>query len=165
MRFIKLSISLLCLVFVGKAYPINFDPNWITVQSNKITYPYAKSLFMVNSISMYQQGIDDSLAVKGPCYKNKNPWLAFGLALGPGIVVHGLGHYYAGRKKTALILFGTEILATGLAFIERNQIRKENSRRVDAPLLGVYLFSYLYASWMYDVIFAPSKIIEDNKKH
>ncbi|MCA9546489.1 MAG: hypothetical protein KC613_18920 [Myxococcales bacterium] len=40
--------------------------------------------------------------------------LAGGLALGPGLVLHGLGHYYAGDHATAKVLFAAELVSVGL---------------------------------------------------
>ncbi len=161
-----IKLIFLILILAGKAFPINFDPHSMTGQSDvNITHSLIRPLFLVADVSKYQIMMSDSVDTKDFYFKKKSPWVAFGLALGPGIVVHGLGHYYAGHKKAAWILFGTEIAAGVLMIWDYNRWQKNGPHITDAPLLGVYAGCYLYASWLYDVMGAPCKIDMENKKH
>lgn len=90
-----------------------------------------------------------------------NPSAAFALSLGPGALVHGLGHYYAGERRTAGLLFLTEL--AGLALMNLNhpegpleQVVGATNRRsldkADLAPLGRVLF---FGSWLYDLAKSP----------
>jgi hypothetical protein len=77
------------------------------------------------------------------------------LAIGPGFLVHGLGHYYAGDNQTALTLLLAEI--AGIALIIAGNVIDENSNGAGSTggtrnalvHSGVLLF---FGSWAADII-------------
>jgi hypothetical protein len=157
---------LLCFqsILPGIANAIKFNPSSITTQTNdKIANFRLRPLMLVNNISLSRMEGGDSITSTVPLYTKKNPWIAFGLALGPGCFVHGLGHYYAGHKKAAWVLLGTEILASAIVAWDYNRWHKTYPHGTDRVSLGFFAGLYIYTSWMYDVIWAPSKVLEDNK--
>jgi hypothetical protein len=46
--------------------------------------------------------------------KRKDPSKAFVYALGPGAIVHGAGHFYAGETSMGFVLLGSEMLGSVL---------------------------------------------------
>jgi len=78
----------------------------------------------------------------------KSPTTALVIALVPGSVVHGAGHFYAGKTGTALGLFGAEIIGAGLIYagvlgsIFEGMEGSENRGGEDAALIvGLSLFA------------------------
>jgi hypothetical protein len=158
----------LFLIIASSTYAIKFDPQSIIIQNHYGgSFHQPRSLVLADNIPICisPNATGDSTFTKKGLYKKKSPWLAFGLALGPGFVVHGLGNYYAGHKKAAWVLFGTEIFATTIIVWDYNRWRINKSYTTDKVSLGFFAGLYLYTSWMYDVIWAPSNVLEDNKKH
>jgi TM2 domain-containing membrane protein YozV len=45
--------------------------------------------------------------------KKKSPLIALGIAFFPGIIVHGAGHFYAGKPKTGSLLLVGELVGVG----------------------------------------------------
>ncbi len=96
--------------------------------------------------------------------------MAVTLALGPGLAVHGVGHFYAGRPVTGAALLAAELGAVYLAYrggtdIMRAQANgvfdtnspnlgqsEEFSRGAGLAAVGVAVF---LASWLYDLTGAP----------
>jgi hypothetical protein len=84
----------------------------------------------------------------------------------PGIVVHGAGHFYAGKKMTSALLFGAELGGVALVFYGVNLgIGEMDSERTATPNVvaagGAALF---LGSWIYDIIGAPLTIVKENEK-
>lgn len=105
-----------------------------------------------------------------PARADKNPSAAFGLALVPGALVHGVGNHYAGERKTGTILFLTEIFGLALMNLDHpdngvdQQIgNREGSRRGDGSTqaLGRALF---VGSWLYDLASAPDAARRRNRR-
>lgn len=89
------------------------------------------------------------------------PQTAFLLALGPGALFHGLGNRYAGERKTANLLFVTELFGLALLAMDHpkgsldGQVGDEPSRTLsggELETLGRVLF---FGSWLYDLASAP----------
>ncbi len=100
-------------------------------------------------------------------YERKNPWIAFGLAWGPGFLVHGLGHYYIGDKKTAYLLLSAEAVSVSLFYLERRMGRDfgNDGLERDMSLIGFLGAAVFVSSYMYDYIGAPYKANKRNKEH
>jgi len=100
--------------------------------------------------------------------KLKSPTTALVIALVPGSVVHGAGHFYAGKTGIALGLFGAEIVGTGLIYagvigsIFEGMEGSEKRGGEDAALIiGLGLF---VGSWVYDVVASPLVVKNQNDK-
>ena len=100
--------------------------------------------------------------------KLKSPTTALIIAIVPGSVVHGAGHFYAGKTRTAIGLFGAGIVGAGLTLtgalenIFEGMEGSENKDGADAALIiGLGLFA---GSWIYDIIGAPHAVKNQNDK-
>jgi hypothetical protein len=101
----------------------------------------------------------EPVATAGP----KDPSKAFLIALLPGSLVHGAGHFYAGKTTTGLLLLGSELL--GAAFVlggtSTGWGRSSPTREGFAvALAGGTLF---FGSWIYDMIKSPLIVQKQNR--
>jgi hypothetical protein len=107
--------------------------------------------------------------------KLKSPYWALFYAVMPGMFYHGAGHFYAGERKIAIILF---MIGTGGSFVAlagvmgdpapemddetsngENQIDDETRDR--ALWVAAVLF---FSTWIYDLVDAPLAVKRQNKK-
>jgi TM2 domain-containing membrane protein YozV len=96
--------------------------------------------------------------------KRKEPFKAFIYALVPGAVVHGAGHFYAGKPWTGLILFGSELAGVGLFYLGAVTAMGDGEYSPGGAVAvgtGVTLF---FGSWVYDAVFAPLSIKRKNEE-
>jgi TM2 domain-containing membrane protein YozV len=96
--------------------------------------------------------------------KLRDPNHAIFMALVPGSVVHGAGHFYAGRPATGLILFGGELAGAGLFYLGAVTAigdGKYSPGGAVAVATGATLF---FGSWAYDLVFAPLSISRRNEE-
>jgi TM2 domain-containing membrane protein YozV len=99
--------------------------------------------------------------------KPKSPWIALGIALVPGAVVHGAGHFYAGRIKTGFLLLGTEVVGASLLFGAALASFAEamgGESNPNAELWGFGGFLLFVGSWVYDVVGSPIAVKKRNKE-
>jgi|GEM_PF-5284566 len=104
-----------------------------------------------------------------------HPGVAASLAIAPGILVHGSGHFYAGRPVTGTALLLVEAASLYMAYrggmdiyaatrnfnIEENQGRSgQVSYGIGMAVGGVMLF---LASWFYDITGSPIAAVETNQ--
>jgi TM2 domain-containing membrane protein YozV len=101
--------------------------------------------------------------------KKKSPLIALGIAFFPGIIVHGVGHFYAGKPKTGSLLLigelvGVGCIAAGIVVISLGVFTKVGTlgaADIMEELSGLasglmYVGSGLFlGTWIYDVVFAP----------
>ncbi len=132
----------------------------VAVRSNSFTY-----LTVQDTTSTDTSHKDTGVTKPG---KLKSPTAALVIALVPGSVVHGAGHFYAGKTKTAIGLFGAEIVGAGLTFVGvlgnafQGMEGSGNKDAVDAALIiGLGLF---VGSWIYDVVGSPFVVKNQNDK-
>jgi TM2 domain-containing membrane protein YozV len=102
------------------------------------------------------------------------PGIAATLAFAPGIVLHGSGHFYAGRPLTGTLLLLAEAGAVYMAYrgitditsvvdeIDLEDINyygqsEQLSRGVGMAIGGLMLF---LTSWLYDVTGSPLAVLE-----
>jgi hypothetical protein len=108
------------------------------------------------------------------------PGVAISMAIAPGIVLHGSGHFYAGRPLTGSLLLlaeagsaymayrgATEIAATAKGYDLEKNLGESGpiSRNLGLAVGGVMLF---LSSWFYDMTGSPIAAMEQNqeqKKH
>lgn len=99
--------------------------------------------------------------------KKRSATAAFLIALVPGSVVHGAGHFYAGKPKTGFVLMGTEIVGIGLFMVGAISSLPDNVREGDGEgdgeTIGFVGFSLFMFSWLYDMINAPLKVKKQNQ--
>jgi hypothetical protein len=96
----------------------------------------------------------------------KDPNTALYYALVPGFFVHGAGHFYAGKSRTALALFGVEMLGLGFLYLGGLAGLPDGSTdnfTRQAVFLSIAAGLFL-GSWYYDVMNAPQAAREHNKE-
>lgn len=121
------------------------------------------------SFSYSQQTLPPSAQKSNIKTKKKSPWVALGIAFFPGIIIHGAGHTYAGKHKTAALLFTSELIGLGLigagiviisltVFTKVGTLGAADISCETSGLVNI-LFgtgSVLFVgSWVYDVVGAP----------
>ena len=87
------------------------------------------------------------------------------LAIFPGFFLHGAGHLYAGKPKTALLLFSVEIVGTLLMI--RGSVRETagSKDKDESPILDMLVGSFFYlGSWFYDLIGSPLEVKKRNEE-
>ncbi len=75
-----------------------------------------------------------------------NPVSAGVLAVFPGFIIHGLGHFYIGEYSTGGLILGSEVFAFALSLVIPEDI----------------LF---WGGWLYDVIASPIKASKMRKEY
>lgn len=101
--------------------------------------------------------------------KLKSPNLALTYAVIPGFIVHGAGHFYAGRRTTGIVLLACEVV--GCTFFTVGALDQAVSHLEDAHpsdgasgegliVIGTILF---VGSWTYDMIGAPLAVQKYNQ--
>lgn len=94
--------------------------------------------------------------------------IALGIAFFPGVIIHGAGHFYAGKPKTGSLLLvgelvGVGCIAAGIVVISLGVFTKVGTLGAadvtEASGLAsglMYVGSGLFlGTWVYDVVFAP----------
>jgi hypothetical protein len=128
----------------------------LAIRSNSLNYLYTQEPSRVDSIYKVDTR-PDSL-------KLKNPNTALLIAVVPGVVVHGAGHFYARKPLTGLVLLTAEV--AGLIFWLRGHLiasgwsSSKESMEGDV-IIGMGLF---FGSWIYDIVRAPKIIEEHNER-
>jgi hypothetical protein len=91
------------------------------------------------------------------------------IAIFPGLLVHGLGHRYAGDTDTAneiLLMEGYSLLTAGLggALYAIGESEDADAVRVAGWIgMGVGGAGFL-GTWLYDLVYTPSAIEEHNRQ-
>lgn len=143
----------------GVSYsPMNISHSMdVAVRSNPFNYLTVQETTETDTIY--------KTANKSKPAKLKSPTTALVIALVPGAVVHGAGHFYAGKTKTAVGLFGAEILGAGLTGLGllgslRGDTGGEGGEGGEVVIaLGLGFF---FGSWIYDIVESPSVIKRQN---
>ena len=121
----------------------------------------------VDSVFLFIEQRNDSDKVSSSdSIKLKSPWIAFGIALVPGAVVHGAGHFYAGKIKTGFLLLGVEVVGASLVMTAALAGFAEamgGESDLDVELWGIVGFALFVGSWAYDVIGSPIAVMKRNK--
>ena len=101
-----------------------------------------------------------------PRYKSEQT--ATMMAFFPGIIVHGMGHIYAGAPITGVILFVTEMLSIPMIFESTSSIfyfgpykQKYSGIKNGLEFTGILLF---LGSWIYDFAHASTAARNYNNK-
>jgi len=109
--------------------------------------------------------MEDSIRVDGAdSTRLRDPNYAIFVALVPGAVVHGAGHFYARKVRTGFILLGCELVGAGLGYlgaVTGIESGEPSPGGKVAIATGVTLF---WGSWAYDLVFAPLGIKKENEE-
>lgn len=145
-------------VFLSSGKPILHSMD-LTMNRGSFTYLYTQGQSRIESIYKNQKPPDT--------LRLKNPNIALLIAILPGSVVHGAGHFYAGKPLTGVALLGLEIIGTGLVFfgaVEGLGEAMEGGSKGNPEgtmLIGLSLFLF---SWIYDIIGVPLTIARENER-
>jgi TM2 domain-containing membrane protein YozV len=130
----------------------------------------ASSAFAQHTASLPSSQVQDSTRIHfSDSLRLKNPNLALAYAVIPGFIVHGAGHFYAGRRTTGIVLLACEVV--GCTFFTVGALDQAVSHLEDAHpsdgasgegliVIGTILF---VGSWTYDMIGAPLAVQKYNQ--
>jgi hypothetical protein len=142
-----------------------------TACPSTITQPYLsknsvlKSPQIKYSPFLLAQQLQDLTAVKKmSSLKLKSPYFALFYSFVPGIIVHGSGHFYAGKTNTGYLLLGTEAAGLLLLYLGFEEALGGSAYRNDADVMGWTELALFSGSWLYDVIGSPIAVQKQNQK-
>lgn len=167
-RTIGLVIFLICFLSVKSHSTTDKIQTYVSRGSSltQLSSPKSSLLQSEHLNLLFAQQTNDSAKVANfDSRKLKNPWIAFGIALVPGSIVHGAGHFYAGKIGTGFVLLGSELVGTGLIVVGLvggiETITGEPREGWVIELeVGLVLF---VGSWIYDIIGSPIVVMKSNK--
>jgi TM2 domain-containing membrane protein YozV len=115
------------------------------------------------------QQMEDSIRVHtSDSLKLKDPNMALLYAVVPGVVVHGSGHFYAGKTGTGAVLLGAGVVGGAVFFIGGvgkgfSQMEGGEAWKYGDVLMvfGAVLF---VGSWIYDLVGAPHAVQRQNRE-
>jgi hypothetical protein len=125
------------------------------LKSSQIKY----SLFL-----LAQQSQDSTAVKKMNSLKLKSPYMAIFYSVVPGIIVHGSGHFYAGKTNTGYLLLGTEAAGLLFLYLGFEEALGGSSYQNDADIMGWTGLALFSGSWLYDVIGSPIAVQKQNQK-
>ncbi len=130
-------------------------------------------LICFSGVLFAQSGMSD-VVIDETILEPKDPILGTVVAIGPGLLAHGWGQFYAENYKMGLALFGLElvsIITIGVGYVEfsnpnnlTDYAAANNVKRAGAITLaaGVLLF---VATWVADIALAGNAAMQYNKEH
>lgn len=108
--------------------------------------------------------MEDSTKVHLPnSLKLKSPYMAAFYSVIPGVLVHGCGHFYAGKSGTGCLLLGLEAGGVVLLYVSFLSAFGGAARQTDTDAIaftGLLLFG---GSWVYDFVASPIVVVRQNK--
>ena len=128
-----------------------FKPNRLLAELNCIDNILSKD----NDIKLQNKENNDKINDLRCC----SPYATFAIALIPGAVVHGAGHFYIGDKKTGWTLAKLEIISIGLFGIFTYTALSEGGRGDIAVLSLISSAGLFLGTWFYDIIGATYKTV------
>ncbi|MDH4222977.1 MAG: hypothetical protein OEV55_05485 [candidate division Zixibacteria bacterium] len=165
-------ITLILLTVLVSSSSVLAEETIVFSESNKPVLQAMKLSLKSNSLSyLYtMQSTNEDLAYKDnkspDSLKLKDPREALFYAILPGFIVHGAGHFYAGKPKTGAFLVVGEVIGAGLIFLAGLASMPDNntssSGGVDAiAFIGVSLFA---VTWLYDIVESPFVVKRNNQR-
>jgi hypothetical protein len=162
MKRSSLSVTLVViyvLVLSVKVYSSTDKPQTYVSKSGSISSPQ----YEYSGLLLAQQMKDSTRVESFDSIKLKDPNMAILYAVIPGIVIHGAGHFYAGKRTTAAVLFASGFIGAscvyvgGLSGLERTAPTETGYILI---ITGAILFT---GSWTYDLIGAPLAVQKQNQ--
>ncbi|MDH4222975.1 MAG: hypothetical protein OEV55_05475 [candidate division Zixibacteria bacterium] len=172
MKKLNLVFSVLAILIIGS--DVVKAENTITFSHSNENIVQAMELSVKNNSFdyLYAQGISSGdtlfkLRDRSKPANLKSPTTAFVIALVPGSVVHGAGHFYAGKPGRGMFLFGMELLGAGLlywgALSSSLGEQSENDSSNDGKLHEFFGVTLFVGSWVADMIGAPKVVKNHNE--
>jgi|GEM_PF-540692 len=180
-RFATRSIAFGILLIVSPwvyTYPSTHDiQTYVSLNASTSLSPQSAGFLLA-------QQVEDSTAVpkadsirgtRSPAVKLKNPYMALGIAVYPGIGLRGAGHWYAGKEGTAMILAGAMVVGGLLLVVPGYGYRdtetcgdtlngdrnNDGSLELACAVTGLVLVA---GSWVYDIVGAPLAVKRQNAR-
>jgi hypothetical protein len=162
-KVIALSIALIGGLWVY-SYASPGDAQTYVSRSGSIDF----ALEGPSSFSLAQHHEDSIRVHTLDSLKLKDPNMALLYAVIPGVLIHGSGHFYAGKTKTGAVLLGSELV--GGTFFSIGVVGKGMSQLEGGEpwkygnvfmAFGGFLF---FGSWIYDIIGAPLAVQRENRE-
>jgi len=159
----KIWLACLVLIICSEAFAGSFESSLLADKTQNLSsfrYLYTQN-----------QSPDDTTSSKYANNKSlrlRDPDKALLYAIIPGFVVHGAGHFYAGKTKTGLLLLGTELVAFGF-FVEGALLEFQESEgwTIEGPDPAVFFAvgtALFYTSWLYDLFASPGEVKKRNEE-
>ncbi|MGB5105362.1 MAG: hypothetical protein WBP29_09735 [Candidatus Zixiibacteriota bacterium] len=101
-----------------------------------------------DSLERNFQGAEN--AVISPHKRPLSPSTATLVAIFPGVLFHGIGHFYARDPKTGFVLLGIDLASKGVLFYESLKGLSEGFREQSDAVLWVCV-SVNAVAWLYDI--------------
>ncbi len=166
-RVLGLTMLLVCFLW-AITYPSTNEVQTYVSKNGLISSPKFE-----HSELLFAQQMEDSIKVRrtdsihserARTAKLKEPYKAFLYAVVPGVVVHGTGHFYAGKTTTGFLLLGSELVGATLILggTSTGWGRSSPTREgFTVALIGGTLF---FGSWIYDMVKSPLIVQKQNQK-
>ena len=156
---IELTILLVCFL-CAKTYSSTNEPETCVSRSGLKNSPQPG-----NSTFLLAQRTKDSVKTESlGSIKSRDPKRAVFYAIIPGVLVHGAGHFYAGKYTTGVISLGSEVIGGSLLFIGGLSGLEKTSATMTGALLMLAGGVLFVGSWAYDLIAAPAAVRKENEE-
>jgi hypothetical protein len=147
------------------AYSSSDPPNTYVARTTLVNVQSQMTLSLLSTLQIEDTTshilADSSTSSAKLLKKPKHPLKAMAFAVIPGVVLHGSGHFYAERRKTAVILLGCEVVGLAMGvFGGLAQSEGAGGSSGSTIEIGALLF---FGSWLYDFIAAPLKVYMQNQ--
>jgi hypothetical protein len=122
------------------------------------------------SVQQTENSAGDSVLDSIPTFhpdlkKRKEPFKVFIYALVPGAIVHGAGHFYAGKTSMGFVLLGSEmvggVIMFSVAISGLGETKYTTAEGFVVAFAGGVLF---FGSWIYDMIKSPLIVQQQNQE-
>ena len=115
------------------------------------------------------QQMEDSIRVHTlDSLKLKDPNMAILYAVIPGVVIHGSGHFYAGKTKTGVVLLGSELVGGTIFYVGALDKAFSQSKGGKLGIYGDIFIAFggvlFVGSWIYDLFGAPRAVQRENQE-
>jgi hypothetical protein len=127
------------------------------------------------SVPAFLYAENASVVIDETVLEPKDPILATVVAIGPGLLVHGFGHYFTEDYKMGMYLTGLEILSIGMmAFgaaenTNVDMFRIFSGSRTASQTSGAWIFAagfFTFAgTWLVDIFLAGDSAKQYNREH
>ncbi len=110
-----------------------------------------------------QQAEDSTKPQTAPSLKLKSPYTAAFYSVIPGVLVHGSGHFYAGKEGTGSALLGLEAAGVLLLYFGSLSAFQGSSHQNDTDAMGYMGLALFAGSWVYDMVGSPIAVVRRNR--
>ncbi len=163
-RAIGLTMLLVCFLW-AKTYPSTSKVQTYVSRDGSINLALDQS-----SSFLFAQQMEDTIrGERMDSIKLKDSNMAILYAVVPGIIIHGSGHFYAGKRKTGAILLASGVVGGALFFVGGLGVGLSQLDGGQSTWEPGYVFmatggALFLGSWVYDMIGAPLAVQKYNEE-